>query len=195
MKTAKGVIQGYDGMAVVDAKHQIVVHSEAFGQGQEHNLLAPVLEGVRESFRALGCDEDILDGIQVTADAGLHSEANLQYLQEKRIDGYIADTNFRKRDPRFAGAERHRVRHKEDKRSEGRRKGNPAPCYGNEDFRVAEDASSCQCPAGKTLYRNGARTHTGTTRWFDSGAPSATASRVMSVQSVCARLTRPRRGK
>ena len=33
MKTSKGVIQGYDGMAVVDAKHQIVVHSEAFGQG------------------------------------------------------------------------------------------------------------------------------------------------------------------
>ena len=49
-------------MAVVDAKHQIVVHSEAFGQGQEHNLLAPVLEGVRESFKALGRDEDILEG-------------------------------------------------------------------------------------------------------------------------------------
>ena len=26
---------------------------------------------------------------------------------------------------------------------------------------MAEDASRCQCPAGKTLYRNGARTHTG----------------------------------
>ena len=62
-------------MAVVDAKHQIVVHSEAFGQGQEHNLLAPVLEGVRESFKAPGRDKDILEGIRVTADAGLHSEA------------------------------------------------------------------------------------------------------------------------
>jgi len=123
MKTSKGVIQGYDGMAVVDAKHQIVVHSEAFGQGQEHNLLAPVLEGVRESFKALGRDEDILEGIRVTADAGLHSEANLQYLQDNKIDGYVADTNFRKRDPRFAGAERHRVRHKEDKRIEDKKKG------------------------------------------------------------------------
>jgi hypothetical protein len=72
-----------------------VVHNAAFGQGQEHNLLAPVLEGVRESFRALGRDEDILAGIRVTADAGLHSEANLRYLQENRIDGYGADTNFR----------------------------------------------------------------------------------------------------
>jgi transposase len=29
MKTSKGVIQGYDGLAVVDAKHHIVVHAEA----------------------------------------------------------------------------------------------------------------------------------------------------------------------
>ncbi|MBI2313994.1 MAG: transposase [Betaproteobacteria bacterium] len=161
MKTSKGVIQGYDGMAVVDAKHQIVVHSEAFGQSQEHNLLVPVLEGVRESFKALGRDEDILEGIRVTADAGLHSEANLQYLQDNQIDGYVADPNFRKRDPRFAGAERYRVRHKEDKRIEDKKKGKRPGCYTNEEFRMAEDASSCQCPAGKTLYRNGERTHTG----------------------------------
>jgi len=115
MKTSKGVIQGYDGMAVVDAKHQIVVHSEA----------------------------------------------NLQYLQDNKIDGYVADTNLRKRDPRFAGAERHRVRHKEDKRIEDKKKGKHAGCYSNEDFRMAENASSCQCPAGKILYRNGERTHTG----------------------------------
>jgi hypothetical protein len=106
MKTSKDVIQGYAGMAMVDAKHQVVVHSEAFGQGQEHNLLEPVLEGVRASFKVLGRDADILEGIRVTADAGLHSEANLQYLQENRIDGYVADTNFRKRDPRFASSAR-----------------------------------------------------------------------------------------
>jgi hypothetical protein len=32
MKTSKGVIQGYDGVAMVDAKHQVVVHAEAFGE-------------------------------------------------------------------------------------------------------------------------------------------------------------------
>lgn len=161
MKTSKGVIQGYAGMAVVEAKHQVVVHSEAFGQGQEHNLLVPVLEGVRASFKVLGRDGDILRGIRVTADAGLHSEANLRYLHENRIDGYVADTNFRKRDPRFASAERHRVRHKEDKRIEDKKQGKPPGCYTNADFRMAEDAGSCRCPAGKTLYRNGERTHTG----------------------------------
>lgn len=196
MKTSKGVIQGYDGMAVVDAKHQIVVHSEAFGQGQEHNLLAPVLEGVRESFKAPGRDEDILEGIRVTADAGLHSEANLQYLQDNKIDGYVADTNFRKRDPRFAGAERHRVRHREDKRIEDRKKGKSPGRYTNEDFRMAEDASNCQCPAGKTLYRNGERTHTGAYEMVRfRGAARATASRVIGAHSVCALRIRHRRDK
>jgi transposase len=161
MKTAKGVIQGYDGMAVVDAKHQIVIHSEAFGQGQEHNLLVPVLEGVRASFKVLGREADILQGVRVTADAGLHSEANLQYLHENQIDGYVADTNFRQRDPRFASAERHRIRHKEDKRIEDRKQGKHPGCFTNADFRMAADAGSCRCPAGKTLYRNGERTHTG----------------------------------
>ena len=161
MKTSKGVIQGYAGMAVVDAKHQVVVHGEAFGQGQEHNLLVPVLAGLRESFQVLGRDADILHGNRVTADAGLHSEANLQYLHENRIDGYIADTNFRKRDPRFGSAERHRLRHKKDRRIEDQKQGKRPGCYTNADFLMAEDAGSCRCPAGKTLYRNGACTHTG----------------------------------
>ena len=32
MKTSKGVIQGYDGVACVDSKHQVIVHGEAFGE-------------------------------------------------------------------------------------------------------------------------------------------------------------------
>ena len=54
MKTSKGVIQGYTGVAVVDGKHQIVVGAEAFGEGQEHGLLVPMLEHTREAFRELG---------------------------------------------------------------------------------------------------------------------------------------------
>ena len=54
MKTSKGVIQGYDGMAVVDAKHQIVVHSEAFGQGQEHNLLRAGARGRARELQNAG---------------------------------------------------------------------------------------------------------------------------------------------
>lgn len=42
MKTSHGVIQGYDGVTTVDGKHQIIVHAEAFGEAQEHDLLGGV---------------------------------------------------------------------------------------------------------------------------------------------------------
>src|SRR5262252_6397522 len=52
MKSSHGVIQGYEGVATVDSEHQVVVHAEAFGQPQEHELLKPMIEGVRENFQA-----------------------------------------------------------------------------------------------------------------------------------------------
>ncbi|MHB1184229.1 MAG: hypothetical protein ACYC4A_05960 [Desulfobulbia bacterium] len=44
MKTLHGIIQGYDGVTTVDGKHQIIVHAEAFGEAQEHDLLKPMLD-------------------------------------------------------------------------------------------------------------------------------------------------------
>jgi transposase len=146
MKGAKGVIQGYSGMALVDAKHQVVVHAEAFGEAAENGLLVPVLEAVRESYRELGLSEDVLKGAQVLADAGLHSENNLKYLAEREIEGYVADPMFRSRDARFADAGRHKAPKEEDK----------PRLFGPGQFRFAEDLSHCICPAGKRLYRNGA---------------------------------------
>ena len=100
MKTSKGVIQGYVGVTSVDKKHQIIVGAEAFGQGQEHNLLIPMVEGIRKNFSEIGCDTDVLSKAQVTADSGYHSEKNMEYIFTENIDGYIADTRFRSRDPR-----------------------------------------------------------------------------------------------
>ena len=39
----------------------------------------------------------------LTADAGYASEANMRHVFDAGIDAYIADTQFRKRDPRFKG--------------------------------------------------------------------------------------------
>ena len=44
MKTAHGVVQGYDGVVAVDAKHQVIVQAEEFGEPQEHALLGPMIE-------------------------------------------------------------------------------------------------------------------------------------------------------
>ena len=61
MKSSHGVIQGYDGVATVDSKHQVVVHAEAFGQPQEHELLEPMIEGTRKNFAAIGVQGDIFE--------------------------------------------------------------------------------------------------------------------------------------
>ena len=52
MSTGHGVIQGYNGLAVVDEKHQIIVNAEAHGEGQEAHLLQPMLESTRQGLQA-----------------------------------------------------------------------------------------------------------------------------------------------
>lgn len=151
IKSGKGVIQGYAGMAVVDARHQVIVGAQAFGAGQEHALLIPMLEHTRESFQALG-DYDILQRAGVLADSGMHSENNLEYLFENGIDGYVADTRFRKRDPRFATAVRHRPTRPDAPWARPKARGLFTP----KDFQLDPEQRFCICPAGKRLYRNGA---------------------------------------
>lgn len=152
IKGAHGIIQGYDGVATVDAKHQVIVHAEAFGEAQEHDLLMPMVEGTRENFQAIGKDPDVFTTTKLTADAGFHTERNMQGLFEAGIDGYVADNLFRKRDPRFAEAHRHKEREREG-REKARRRGGAV--FTNRDFHYEPEQKLCICPAGRKLYRNG----------------------------------------
>jgi transposase len=151
MKTSHGVIQGYAGVAVVDGKHQVVVHAEAFGSGQEHELLEPMIESTRENFEAIGDKGDVFRDAKVTADSGFHTEKNMQMIMEQGIDGYIADTQFRKRDPRFAEVGRYKERFKKERDEYYGVKG----LYKPRDFTLSENKDYCICPAGKRLYKNG----------------------------------------
>lgn len=152
MKTAHGVLQGYTGVAAVDAKHQVIVHAEAHGEGQEHGLLQPTVDAVRATFRAIAHDDNIFTTAKLTADAGYHTEANMHYVVEEGIDAYIADRAMRQRDPRFADADRYKVRH----RRERRRVVAPRPrLFKPADFDHDPTKQTCVCPAGKRLYRNG----------------------------------------
>jgi len=152
MKTSHGVIQGYDAVAVVDDRHQVIVHAEAFGVAQEHDLLIPMIEGTRENFEAIGNKQDIFEKAKLTADSGFHTEKNVQMLMEEDIDGYVADTQFRKRDPRFLDVDKY----KEQFRKERAEYYGAADLYRpHRDFTISEDKTHCICPGGKRLYRNG----------------------------------------
>ena len=144
MRTGHGVIQGYTGIAAVDSKHQVVVHAEAYGQGQEHGLIEPTVEGIWETF---GDSGDTLKRTRISADAGFHNTKTLEYLEENGIEAYIADIGFRSRDPRFRD-------HKEaPERNRRRDKGR----FRQEDFTVDVKRKRCICPAGKSMWVKGER--------------------------------------
>lgn len=143
MTTSKGTIQGYTGLAAVDSKHQIIVDAQAFGDGQEQHTLEPVTGTIRERFKRLGISPDVYaEGARVTADAGFANEANMQYLHEAGIDGYIPDTQFRSRDDRFTGQRAKYGKRRSSKKSKW---------FESSVFRFDRQAKSCICPAGSKL--------------------------------------------
>ena len=144
MATSKGVIQGYTGVAAVDARHQIIVEAQAHGTGSEQELLIPVVKAMQETLSA-----DTL----ITADAGYHSEANLKQLTNMKIEALIADNNMRSRDERFAGQDKYKALPDPIHDKGGKPK--QAARYQPKDFDYDPQAGTCFCPAGKQLYGNG----------------------------------------
>jgi IS5 family transposase len=144
MATGKGVIQGYTGVAAVDGKHQIIVEAQAHGTGSEQELLVPVVAAMK----------DILaEHSVITADAGYHSEANLQQLAAMKVDALIADNGMRQRDERFATQGRHQEA--PDPLHDKENPEKKATTYQPSDFTYDAQAKTCVCPAGKSLYGHG----------------------------------------
>lgn len=145
MATSKGVIQGYTGVAAVDARHQIIIEAQAHGTGSEQALLMPMVEAA-----ASQCTPDTL----ITADAGYHSEANIKALAEQDRPALIADNQMRKRDERFKDQDKYKALPDPLYDKAHPKKG--ARHYRPADFSYDADAGTCICPAGKSLYQNGA---------------------------------------
>jgi transposase len=145
MATDKGVIQGYTGVAAVDAQCQVIVEAQAHGSGSEQALLLPLIDGLRDLVE---------HHTVVAADAGYHSEANLKALAECNIAALIADRDMRARDERFAGQDKYKDLPDplHDKSGSENKK---AKLYGPEDFAFDPETKTCLCPAGKRLYGAG----------------------------------------
>jgi transposase len=150
MKTSHGVIQGYTGVATVDSLHQVAVQAEAFGQGQEHGLLKPVVEQIKETFKDSKRKKSLKD-TKITADSGYHNREMLEYLEGEKIDSYIADTGFRSRDPRFKD-------HKEPKE---RNKRLDKERFSQSEFKIDPKRETCRCPAGKEMWLKARRARIG----------------------------------
>jgi hypothetical protein len=139
MSTSSGVIQGYNSQALVDEKHQIIVYPETFGSGQDYSHVGPMIEGAKGNMKSLGKGEKYFMGKILTADANYHSTENLKKCEEEKIDAYIPDVDFRKRDKRFESQEKY--------------KSGKVERYELEDFAYDKNKDCYICPMGKKLTR------------------------------------------
>jgi transposase len=137
MKTSHGTIQGYNGQALVDGKHQVVIHAEAFGSGQDNQHLAPMVDGAKENLQKIGQSEDYFEDKIFTADSNYHNQGTLEKCQEEKLDAYIPDLKFRNRDCRFATRPRNKA--KKSKK------------FVLQDFEYDEAKDCYICPKGKIL--------------------------------------------
>jgi hypothetical protein len=175
MATGKGVLQGYTGVAAVDASHQNIIKAQAHGSGSEQELLVPMVDAIADLI-----EPDTL----LTDDPGYHSDANLQALAEREIEALIADNGMRQRDERFAGQDPYKAL--PDPLHDKSVRAAPVTLYAPADFRYDPQTQTCICLAGKPLYRHGRGCVINGYARCGSKARSATVSPARSAPAACA---------
>ncbi len=149
MTTSKGTIQGYNGIAINDDKHQIILQAQTWGSVGEQQTLKPAIEQLNNQLSKLGTP-NAFETAKFTADSGFHSEANLEYMATTGLDSYMADTQFRSRNPLFKTSKTYHT--EQEKQRLKRSKGKPRQ-FTQDDFNFDPVSNHCICPAGKTLWR------------------------------------------
>ena len=89
MTTSKGTIQGYNGIAINDDKHQIILQAQTWGSVGEQQTLKPAIEQLQTQLTELGTP-DTFSEAKFTADSGFHSEVNLEFMASTGLDAYMA---------------------------------------------------------------------------------------------------------
>lgn len=175
MATNKGVIQGYAAQASVDSSHQVIVAADVIGSGSEQAMLVPMIDQSKP-YRQ--------DHTLITADAGYHSDANVQHLKDHNIPALIADNQMRQRDERFA--------------EQAKYKDKPAPLYEKtaigqpikvkrftpKDFHF-KGANTATCPAGKVMTSPGSIYTTATGLHYQTYTAKAVDCNACKLSNLC----------
>ena len=161
--SSKGIIQGYIGIAVTDAKNQIITSAQAVGTANEGEHLPMMLDKNTENLKEAG-----VKGLEeekkqtILGDPNYFSEENLKACEERGIEAVITD-----------GQEKHRVNNSEEER------------YGVGDFKYDEEGDWYECPQGKQLgYKYETTLRNGTEKVYQA---SLTDCRQCPVYSKCIR--------
>jgi hypothetical protein len=156
MTTSKGTIQGYNGIAINDDKHQIILQAQTFWAVGEQQTLQPSVEQLKQQLTTLNTmkSPELLPKTtsMFTADSGFNSEENLAFMSTTGFDSYIADNQFRKRNPLFKDSETYHT--EKEKRRLKRSMGKPRR-FTPLDFHYHKDTQTCYCPAGNVMWCSG----------------------------------------
>jgi transposase len=90
LPTRDGFIAGYNGQLAVDAERQIIVSHRLITNSADVDGLIPLIDATRAVFGR--------KPIEISADNGFASEANLEALAERGISAYLACRRGRRRD-------------------------------------------------------------------------------------------------
>jgi transposase len=82
MKSKDGFVQAYNGQAAVDGHAQIIVAQDVTQSPVDYGQLVPMTDAIEKN---LGRKPE-----QLSADSGYCSEANLEALESRNIDAYVA---------------------------------------------------------------------------------------------------------
>ena len=144
MPSSHGVVQGYNAQALVDSKHQVILAAEAFASQDHENLKADVGGRKKKLSPPSEKMKPIFKDKQLTADHNYHSLNSLTVCKDEKIDAYIPDIQFRKRDPRFADQERFKDG------VHGRQRPDAKPrLFTTADFSFDPDKQVYRCPQGR----------------------------------------------
>ena len=135
IQSSHGVIQGYNGIAVVDSKNQVILAANAYGSVAEGQFFPELLEKTEENLKVVKGKEEALKGSIILADNGYFSEDNLQAAKKKEMQAIIPDEQFRNRDEQL----------KEGKRRRGKER------FDVRHFRYVKDGNYYICPNAKKL--------------------------------------------
>jgi hypothetical protein len=133
IRSSKGYIQGYIGIAIADGKNQVITSAQAAGSTHEGGYLPEMLDKNTANLEAAGVAAP--DGKQPTmaGDPAYCTESNLAACEERGIDAVIAGGQ----QPKNIGAG-----------------GKPRYAPGDFTYNAAEDYY--ECPQGKRLVAKGA---------------------------------------
>lgn len=137
-----GIIQGYNGLAMSDSKNQVIIHAEACAGVNEGQFLTDFFSDAKAKLLEDKLWKKHFKKSMFIADTGFFSEDNCKYFIDQKIDAYIPDQHFRKRDPRFLDRDRFK-KPKKDQR------------FTLKDFKFNKKNNEYICPNDKVLRFQG----------------------------------------